>query len=313
MLVDGVWHGKWDSIDAENVDAGAFRRKPSSFRGQVTANGAANEFAAAPGRYHLYVAMVCPWACRTLMVRKLKRLDDCISFSVVEPALSDQGWRFPAGGDSVNDATYLHELYSLADGHYSGRATVPVLWDIERRTIVNNESAEIIRMLNGAFDAYGDASIDLYPAQLRDEIDAVNEETYEGLNNGVYRAGFATGQAAYEDAVAAVFRTLDALEDRLEGRVFLVGDQLTEADIRVFVTLIRFDVAYHGAFKCNIRKLIDYPNLWAYTRRIYDLPGIAETVNLADIKRGYYSIPSVNPTGIVPVGPELDLTADIHA
>jgi len=313
MLVDGVWRGKWDSVDADNLDAGAFRRKPSAFRDRVTADGDRDGFAAAPGRYHLYVAMVCPWACRTLMVRKVKRLDDCISYSVVEPALSDQGWRFPAGGDPVNGAGYLHELYSLADPHYSGRATVPVLWDKERRTIVNNESAEIIRMLNSAFDAYGDASVDLYPAPLRDEIDALNEQTYEGLNNGVYQAGFASGQVAYDEAVGAVFRTLGALEGRLEGRDFLVGDQLTEADIRVFVTLIRFDVAYHGAFKCNLRKLVDYPNLWAYTRRIYNLPGIDETVNLADIKRGYYSIPSVNPTGVVPVGPDLDMTANLQA
>ena len=285
MLVDGVWRGKWDSVDAGNLDAGAFRRKSSTFRDRVTADGDEDGFAAASGRYHLYVAMVCPWACRTLMVRKLKRLDDCISYSVVEPALSDQGWRFPPDGDPLNDAGYLHELYSLADAHYSGRATVPVLWDKERRTIVNNESAEIVRMLNGAFDAFGDASVDLYPAPLREEIDALNEQTYEGLNNGVYRAGFASGQAAYEEAVAAVFRTLDALEGRLDGQDFLVGDQLTEADIRVFVTLIRFDVGYHGAFKCNIRRLTDYPNLWAYTRRIYHLPGIAETVNLVDIKR----------------------------
>jgi putative glutathione S-transferase len=308
VLVDGVWRGRWDSVDDGNLDAGAFRRKPSAFRDRVTADAGADGFAAAPGRYHLYVAMVCPWACRTLMVRKLKRLDDCISFSVVEPALSDQGWRFPPDGDLVNGAGYLHELYTLADAHYSGRATVPVLWDKQRRTVVNNESAEIIRMLNSAFDAFGDASVDLYPAPLRDEIDALNDETYEGLNNGVYRAGFATGQAAYEEAVAAVFDTLGALEHRLEGRDYLVGGQLTEADIRVFVTLIRFDVAYFGAFKCNIRQLADYPNLWAYTRRIYHLPGIAETVNLADIKRGYYSIPSVNPTDVVPIGPDLDLT-----
>ena len=318
MLVDGKWTADWDPVQAKD-EQGRFVRQVSRFRHWVTPNGEAGPtgdggFEAEPGRYHLYVALICPWASRTLMARKRKKLDDVISVSVVEPALTDQGWRFGdfpgAGPDTLNGVTYLHELYTRADPDYTGRATVPVLWDKKRETIVSNESSDILRMLNSAFDAFGDASIDLYPAALRDEIDALNEAMYAKLNNGVYKAGFASSQAAYEEAVTDVFVMLDSIEDRLlDGRPFLFGADLTESDIRLFVTLVRFDAAYHGLFKCNIRQLADYPAMLTYVERIYALPGIPETVNLDHIKAGYYSIKALNPSGIVPVGPRLQFAA----
>ena len=265
-------------------------------------------FKAEPGRYHLYVALNCPWACRALLYRKLKDLDDVISVSIAIPEFTDQGYSFGEYPGSIPDpihkVRFVHELYTRADPHFTGRPTVPVLWDKAKDTIVNNESVDIIRMLNAAFDAYGDDAVDFYPEELRADIDALNDRIYENLNNGVYRAGFATTQDAYETAVADVFGCLDELEDRLEGRLHLLGDRITETDWRAFVTLIRFDIAYHGLFKCNLRRLIEYPNLSAYLKRLYDVPGVAETVNFEHIKRTYYTIRQINPTGVVPKGPD---------
>jgi glutathionyl-hydroquinone reductase len=262
-----------------------------------------------PGRYHLYAALICPWANRALIARKLKRLDGIVSVSIVEPVLSDQGWRFGdypgANRDALNGATWLHEIYTRADPRFTGRATVPVLWDKARKTIVNNESADILRMFNSGFGGLADSSIDLYPGDLRADIDALNNQVYPLLNNGVYRAGFATTRLAYEEAFADVFAMLDELESRLETGPFLFGARLTEADIRVFVTLVRFDAAYYGLFKCNLRRIADYRNLTAYLTRMLAIPAIRDTVDIDHIKRGYYSIRALNPNGIVPLGPDL--------
>ncbi len=316
MLVEGRWQDDWQ-MKARTDASGRFVRQDSAFRNWVTKDGAAGPtgeggFAAEPGRYHLYVALVCPWACRTLVYRKLKKLEDVVSVSISLPALTDQGWAFGEGPGSIPDPLFgirhLHELYTRADPRFTGRPTVPVLWDKRRSTIVNNESADIIRMLNVAFDEYGDASVDFYPAALRPEIDALNARIYGGLNDGVYRAGFATTQGAYEEAARGVFACLDELEERLaDGRPYLLGERIVETDWRAFVTLVRFDAAYHGLFKCNLRRLADYPRLATYTRRLYDVPGVAETVDFDHIKRTYYSIRKVNPTGIVPIGPERPL------
>ncbi|BAF88052.1 glutathione S-transferase [Azorhizobium caulinodans ORS 571] len=314
MLVDGKWTADWQPVQATDAKGG-FVRQVSGFRSFVTPDGAPGPtgeggFPAEAGRYHLYVALICPWASRTLIARKLKGLEDAISVSVVEPALTEEGWRFGdypgADRDTLNGATFLHELYSRADAHYTGRATVPVLWDKVRGTIVNNESADILRMLNSGFGALARPDLDLYPADLRERIDELNARIYPRLNNGVYRAGFATTQGAYEEAFADVFGMLDELEVRLAaGGPYLFADRFTEADIRLFVTLVRFDAAYHGLFKCNLRMLKDYPALSDYLRRVLDLPGVRETVNIDHIKRGYYSIRALNPTGIVPVGPDV--------
>jgi len=314
MLVDGKWAAAWQPVQAKD-DRGGFLRQNSTFHNWVTPDGSAGPtgdagFAAEPGRYHLYVSLTCPWASRTLIARKLKKLDDVISLSVVEPTLSDQGWRFGdhpgTNRDDVNGATYLHEIYTRADPRVSGRATVPVLWDKKLGTIVNNESAEIVRMMNSGFGLLADDAIDLYPAKLRAEIDALNDRIYPSLNNGVYRAGFATTQVAYVEAFNGVFAMLDELEERLsDGRDFLTGEQFTEADIRLFVTLIRFDAAYHGLFKCNLRRIADYPALSCYVGRILAIPGVRDTVSFDHIKRGYYSIRALNPSGLVPVGPEM--------
>ncbi|WP_421578550.1 glutathione S-transferase family protein [Shinella sp. M31] len=314
MLVNGKWTQDWQPVQATDAKGG-FVRQVSSFRNWVTPDGSAGPtgeggYAAASGRYHLYVALICPWASRTLITRKLKKLDDAISVSIVEPALSDQGWQFGtfpgSNRDDLNGATYMHELYTRAAPTFTGRATVPVLWDKEKKTIVNNESADIVRMLNSGFGALADESVDLYPQALRAEIDALNERIYPALNNGVYRAGFATTQVAYEEAYQGVFAMLDELETRLsDGRAFLTGESFTEADIRLFVTLIRFDAAYFGLFKCNRQRLADYTALSAYTKRVLDLPGVRETVNIDHIKHGYYSIKSLNPNRIVPLGPDL--------
>lgn len=314
MLVNGRWTADWQPVQAKD-EKGGFVRQTSSFRNWVTPDGSAGPtgeggFAAEAGRYHLYVALICPWASRTLIARKLKGLDKVISVSVVEPALTDEGWRFGdypgANRDELNGATYLHEIYTRADPEISGRATVPVLWDKKRSTIVNNESAEILRMLNSGFGDLADNSVDLYPSELASQIDALNAEIYPRLNNGVYRAGFATTQEAYEEAFADVFGMLGELEQRLsDGRAFLLGNEFTEADLRLFVTLVRFDVAYHGLFKCNLRRISDYLALSEYQARILQIPGVLETVNIDHIKRGYYSIKALNPTGIVPLGPEL--------
>ena len=314
MLVDGKWTADWHPVQATDAKGG-FVRQISGFRNWITPDGSAGPtgkagFKAEAGRYHLYVGLICPWASRTLIGRKLKKLDAAISVSVVEPTLSDEGWRFGdypgSDRDDLNGATYLHEIYTKADPHYTGRATVPVLWDEQRKTIVNNESADILRMLNSGFGTLGDMTVDLYPEELRAEIDGLNERIYPRLNNGVYRAGFATTQIAYQEAFAEVFAMLDELEQRLDGNgPFLLGHRLTEADVKLFVTLVRFDAAYNGLFKCNLRRLIDYPALSRYLERMLSVPGIRETVSIDHIKRGYYSIKALNPSGIVPLGPEL--------
>jgi len=314
MLVEGRWTEDWHPMQAKDAKGG-FVRQASQFRNWVTLDGRPGPtgeggFAAAAGRYHLYVALTCPWASRTLIARKLKGLEDAIAVSVVEPGLTEQGWRFGddrgATLDPIHRAAYLHEIYTRADRRYTGRATVPVLWDKERGTIVNNESADIVRMFNSGFGDLAKPSPDLYPSDITTEIDALNAQMYDGLNNGVYRAGFATTQAAYEDAYRQVFATLSELERRLsDGRQFLFGDRFTESDIRAFVTLVRFDVAYHGLFKCNRRRIVDFPSLQAYLLRVLDWNGIRETVSIDHIKRGYYSIKSVNPAGVVPLGPDI--------
>ena len=302
MLVNGVWTTDWQPVQAKD-EKGGFVRQTSSFRHRVTPDGEGG-FRAEAGRYHLYIALICPWASRTLIARELKGLQEVVSVSVVEPELSSQGWRF-AAPDAETGADYLHEIYTRADPAFTGRATVPVLWDRQRKTIVNNESADILRIFNEGFGALAKGEIDLYPEALRAEIDALNETIYPGLNNGVYRAGFATTQEAYEEAFHAVFATLDTLEARLAGRRYLIGDRLTETDIRLFVTLVRFDAAYHGLFKCNLRRIADYPNLTRHIETMLAVPGVAATVSLDHIKRGYYSIKSLNPSGIVPLGPAL--------
>lgn len=312
MLVNGKWEG--DSQMRKSTDGrGRFVRQTSTFRNWVTPDGSPGPtgvggFQAEPGRYHLYVALNCPWACRTLIFRKLKKLDDVISISIAIPEFTEQGYSFGDYPGSIPDplynVRYVHELYTRADPHYTGRATVPVLWDKVKGTLVNNESSDIIRMLNSAFDTFGDASVDFYPKELRPAINALNDRMYDSLNNGVYRAGFAISQEAYDEAVTAVFRCLDELEERLKGQTYLVGERMTESDWRAFVTLIRFDLAYHGLFKCNLRRLIDYPRLSAYLKRLYNVPGVADTVDFHHIKRTYYSIPKVNPSGIIPKGPE---------
>jgi putative glutathione S-transferase len=313
LLIDGVWHDKW--YDTKK-SGGRFERQESAFRNWITVDGSAGPggeagFKAEPGRYHLYVSLACPWAHRTLIFRKLKKLEEIIPVSVVHWHMGAEGWTFEQGPgtvpDSVNGAAKLYEVYLKADPHYSGRVTVPVLWDKQRQTIVSNESAEIIRMLNSAFDGLTGSTLDFYPAHLRTEIDTVNAAVYRHVNNGVYKCGFATAQAAYDEAFDALFTTLDDLEQRLTRQRYLLGDRITEADWRLFTTLVRFDPVYHGHFKCNLRRLTDYPNLWNYTRELYQVPGVAGTVNLHHIKHHYYgSHASVNPSGIVPKGPAID-------
>ena len=310
MLVQGKWVENWQPVQATDAKGG-FVRQTSSFRNWVTPDGDAGPtgaagFPAEVGRYHLYVALTCPWASRTLIARMLKRLDDVIDVSVVEPELSDQGWRFSAG-DALTGATHLHELYTRADVSFTGRATVPVLWDKATGTIVNNESADIVRMFNSGFGALADDTIDLYPEAHGPDIDAWNARIYPALNNGVYRAGFATTQVAYEEAFHGVFAMLDTVEEHLQTHGFLSGGVLTEADIRLFVTLVRFDAAYYGLFKCNKRRISDYPAVTAYLVRMLDVPGIRETVSIDHIKRGYFSIKALNPNGIIPLGPEWNL------
>jgi len=306
LLVEGRWVDRWYETDKSG---GRFQRPETVFRDRVTADGASG-FPAEAGRYHLYVAHACPWAHRTILFRKLKRLEQAISLSFVEPLMLEGGWTFGPGGDPLHGSRFLHEIYTRAKADYTGRVTVPVLWDRVRETIVSNESAEIIRMLNGAFDAFGDAELDFYPPALRAEIDAVNARVYERVNNGVYRAGFATSQDAYEEAFDALFATLDELDARLGERRWLVGGRITEADWRLFTTLVRFDAVYVGHFKCNRRRIADYPHLSGYLRELYQQPGVAETVDFARIKQHYYgSHRNVNPTGIVPKGPELALMA----
>ncbi|MEC8667941.1 MAG: glutathione S-transferase C-terminal domain-containing protein [Pseudomonadota bacterium] len=310
MLVNGTWSKDWDPVQKSD-EKGRFVRQTSSFRSWITPDGSAGPtgdagFKAEPGRYRLYVAFICPWASRTLMARKLKGLDQMIAVTVVNPTLTDQGWAFGgypgADDDPLFGSAYMHELYTRADPQFTGRATVPVLWDEQTGTIVNNESADILRMLDTAFEHLVPSDLRLYPTDLGPEIDALNADVYHSFNNGVYKAGFATTQEAYDEAVTGVFDTLARLEDRLTGD-YLFGDRLTETDIRTFVTLIRFDAAYHGIFKTNRRQIADYPRLQAYMERIYHLSGVSETVNMDHITRGYYSIKALNPNGIRPTGP----------
>ncbi len=318
LLVDGVWRDQW--YDTAKSD-GRFERSAAQFRNWVTADGSAGPsgkggFKAETGRYHLYVSYACPWAHRTLIFRVLKRLEAHISLSVVHWHMGAQGWTFAAGDGVVPDpivgAQYMHQVYIAADAKYSGRVTVPVLWDKRQKTIVSNESPEIIRMFNSAFDALRgvEAKLDFYPKALRAEIDAVNARVYATVNNGVYRAGFATAQAPYDEAVRELFDSLDWLEARLARQRYVAGNQITEADWRLFTTLVRFDPVYHTHFKCNLRRLVDYPNLWNYTREIYQVPGVAATVRLDHIKKHYWgSHRTINPSGLVPIGPAIDYAA----
>jgi putative glutathione S-transferase len=315
MLINGQWAKDFDPVQGTD-DEGGFVREQSQFRNWITTDGSpgpAGEggFVAEPDRYHLYVALICPWASRTLMARKLKGLEDVISVTVLDPRLTEKVWRFGddkraipgTQSDSLYGAEYLYQIYLRTKSDYTGQITVPVLWDKHKETIVNNESSDIIRMFNNGFGNLARESIDLYPIDLRPEIDDVNNRLYDQFNNGVYRAGFATTQIAYERAVQEVFDSLDWIDRRLDNQDYLVGDRLTESDVRAFVTLIRFDLAYHGLFKTNLRQLRDYRNITAYVKRIYELPGIAETVSPEHIKIGYYAIQALNPSGIVPIGP----------
>ena len=313
LLVDGQWVDQW--YDTKKT-GGRFVRTQTQFRNWITADGSAGPtgqagYKAEANRYHLYVSLACPWASRTLMIRTLKGLEDMISISVVHPLMLEDGWTFEEGegviGDPIFQARYLHQVYTAVKPDYTGRVTVPVLFDKKTKTIVNNESSEIIRMLNTAFDGLGAKPGNYVPDQWLEEIDAVNDFVYHRINNGVYKAGFATKQEVYEEEVASLFAALDQMEERLAGQDYLVGNRLTEADIRLFTTLVRFDTVYFGHFKCNLKPLTAYPNLWAYTKRIYQLPGMAQTVNFDHIKRHYYdSHKTINPTGVIPMGPTLD-------
>ncbi len=314
LLVEGVWQQ-----DGDRTKGGHFVRPTTSFRNWVTPDGSPGPtgqagFKAEPGRYHLYVSLSCPWAHRTVIFRKLKGLENVVSMSVVSPDMLKDGWTFNtdegSSGDAVNGKSKLSEIYLAADPKYTGRVSVPVLWDKERKTIVNNESPEIIRMLNAAFDAFTNERADYYPQALRAQIDKINELVYPNVNNGVYRAGFATSQAAYEEAFRNLFDALDEIEQILSRQRYVAGNAVTEADWRLFCTLIRFDAVYYSHFKCNWRHIYEYPNLSHYVRDLYQVPGVAETVNLEQIKRHYYgSQRQVNPTGIIPVGPQLDFAA----
>lgn len=313
LLVNGKWQDQWYDTDASG---GRFQREESGFRNWITKDGSAGPsgsggFKAEPNRYHLYVSLACPWAHRTMIYRKLKGLEDMISISAVHPFMREHGWTFAEGtgviSDPIFNADYMHQIYTAAKSDYTGRVTVPVLWDKKTNTIVSNESSEIIRMFNSAFDDVGALPVDFLPSELVDEIDELNAFIYPKVNNGVYRSGFATTQEAYEEAVTELFEALDTLEKRLADKRYLTGNTITEADWRLFTTLVRFDPVYVGHFKCNIRRIVDYPNLWGYVRDLYQVPGIAETVNMDHIKTHYYaSHDTINPTEIVPVGPAID-------
>lgn len=316
LLQDGKWVDQWN--DTKKSD-GRFVRKAPKFRNWITPDGLPGpsgdgDFKAESGRYHLYVSLACPWAHRTLIYRSLKGLEDMISVSVVHWFMGDNGWTFETGDgtmpDTVNRSDFMYQVYTSASQDYSGRVTVPVLWDTKTNTIVSNESSEIIRMFNSAFDGIGAAPVDFYPERLRNEIDALNDRIYDTVNNGVYKCGFARTQKAYEEAVAPLFDTLDWLDELLSTQRYLTGATITEADWRLFTTLVRFDSVYFGHFKCNIRRIMDYQNLSGYLRDLYQQRGVAETVNMEHIKKHYYSShESVNPSRIVPVGPEIDFSA----
>ena len=307
MATGMMIEGKWTNEEYKQDEKGRFQRNPTTFRDRITADGTSN-FPAVANRYHLYVSYACPWAHRTLIMRSLKGLTDAISISVVDPYMGDHGWKFSdfpgAIPDQINHTQYLREVYALADDHYTGRVTVPILWDQETSTIVNNESREIIRMFDTEFGAIALNEIDLYPKQLQDKIDRAINDIYSPINNGVYKAGFAQSQEAYEEAVEELFAALNYWEDVLTKQEYLCGDKITEADICMFTTLFRFDAVYYVHFKCNLRHIWDYPNLWNYLKRIYQYPGVKDTCNLEHIKLHYYqSHPHINPSGIVPQGP----------
>lgn len=314
QLVNGTWQKGWYDT---SKSGGKFQRTDAAFRNWITADGAPGPtgtggFAAESGRYHLYVSFACPWAHRALIFRKLKGLEDHITISAVHPDMLEDGWTFEvddkgATGDTLYGLPFARDIYTKAVPDVSGRVTVPILWDKHRETIVSNESSEIIRMFNAAFNGITGNTDDYWPDYMRDDIEEVNARIYDTVNNGVYKSGFATTQAAYDEAVTALFDTLDWIEDRLSSKRYLMGDRITEADWRLFTTLIRFDPVYHGHFKCNRRRIVDYPNLWAYTRELYQWPGVAKTVNFDHIVRHYhYSHETVNPHRIVPIGPDLD-------
>ena len=317
QLVDGVWHDVW--YDTKST-GGAFKRTTAKFRNWITPDGSAGPsgeggFPAESGRYHLYVSFACPWAHRTLIFRALKGLEDHITVSVVHPDMLSDGWTFAsdfpgATGDTLYGLPYARDIYTKAEPGVSGRVSVPILWDKQRETIVSNESSEIVRMFNSAFDVITGNTDDYWPEHMRDDLEEVNARIYDTFNNGVYKSGFASTQEAYEAAVVPLFDTLDWLEERLSTRRYLMGDQLTEADWRLFPTLVRFDSVYHLHFKCNRKRIIDYPNLWAYTRELYQVPGVAGTVNFDHIVRHYhYSHESINPHRIIPINPVLDFDA----
>ena len=317
LLVGGVWHDTW--YDTKSA-GGKFERSQAKFRNWITADGSAGPsgisgFKAETGRYHMYVSDACPWAHRALIFRQIKDLSDHITISTVHPDMLSDGWSFEkdeygATGDTLFDLPFARDIYTRADATFSGRVTVPILWDKQQNTIVSNESSEIIRMFNTAFNDVTGNTVDLWPQHMHDDIEVVNARIYDTLNNGVYRCGFATTQAAYDEAVHPLFDTLDWIEDRLSTKRYLLGDRLTEADWRLFTTLIRFDAVYHLHFKCNKKRIVDYPNLWAYTRELYQVEGVAETVNMDHIVRHYhYSHENINPYRIIPINPTLDLMA----
>lgn len=309
LLVEGKWQDKW--YDTKST-GGRFVRKDSQFRDWITADGSSG-FKAGPGRYHLYVSLACPWAHRTLILRKIKKLENIISLSIVDPLMEENGWEFSdyegSIPDIINRSDYLHQIYTTSKPEFTGRVTVPVLWDKQKKTIVNNESSEIILMLNSEFDEFGDSSLDFYPEDLRSEIDEINQYIYHSINNGVYKCGFATTQEAYEEAFINLFSSLDKIDNILSNKRYLVGGKLTIADWRLFTTLVRFDSVYYTHFKCNLRTIEEYPHISNYLRELYQYPGVEETVNFKHIKEHYFkSHKSINPTGIVPSGPELDLS-----
>ncbi|WP_305374800.1 glutathione S-transferase family protein [Photobacterium leiognathi] len=319
LLINGKWHTDW--YDTKST-GGKFERKASRFRNWITKDGSAGitgeaGFKAEPNRYHLYVSLACPWAHRAIIYRQLKGLDSMIPMSVVNAYMGENGWNFEAGdgvvADPIFNAQFLHQIYTQADPDYTGRVTVPVLWDKHKQTIVSNESADIIRMLNSAFDDVGAVKGDFYPQALRQQIDELNDFVYANINNGVYRAGFATTQEAYDEAVIALFDALEVIEQRLSTQRYLLGDNITEADWRLFTTLVRFDAVYVGHFKCNLKRIVDFPHLWGYVRDLYQVEGIAQAVDIDYIKAHYYgSHETINPTRIIPKGPELDFLSPHH-
>ncbi|WP_419206960.1 glutathione S-transferase family protein [Photobacterium leiognathi subsp. mandapamensis] len=319
LLINGKWHTDW--YDTKST-GGKFERKASSFRNWITKDGSAGitgeaGFKAESNRYHLYVSLACPWAHRAIIYRQLKGLDSIIPMSVVNAYMGENGWNFEAGdgvvADPIFNAQFLHQIYTQADPDYTGRVTVPVLWDKHKQTIVSNESADIIRMLNSAFDDVGAVKGDFYPQALRQQIDELNDFVYANINNGVYRAGFATTQEEYDEAVIALFDALEVIEQRLSTQRYLLGEHITEADWRLFTTLVRFDAVYVGHFKCNLKRIVDFPHLWGYVRDLYQVEGIAKTVDIDYIKAHYYgSHETINPTRIIPKGPKLDFLSPHH-